>query len=66
LCEVHGVGGFAEEAEEDGAVGGVAYAGEGERAVEIDGDGVGLGEEIWVKFADEAEGRTHGADGVGA
>src|SRR5271170_5099891 len=35
---VNGVGGFAEEAEENGAVGSVAYAGEGERAVEIDGD----------------------------
>lgn len=64
---VDGVGGFAEKAEENGAVGSVAYAGEGERAVEIDGDSRGCFQEIGgVELAGEAKGGAHGADGVGA
>ena len=45
-CGVYGVGGFAEEAEEDGAVGAVTDAGEGERAVEVDVDLCGFFEEV--------------------
>ena len=64
---VDGVGGFAEEAEEDGAVGAVADAGEGERAVEVDVDLCGFFEEVCGgEFAGEAEGGSHGAYGVGA
>ena len=40
-CGIDGVGRFAEQAEQDGAVGAVADAGERERAVEIDADGCG-------------------------
>jgi len=54
LCEVYGVGGFAEETEEDGAVGAVADAGEGEGTVEVDGEVAGCVEELLVELADEA------------
>ncbi len=61
------IGGFAEEAEQDGAVGGVADAGEREGAVEIDGDAGGAVEvAVGCEVAGEAEGGTHGADGMGA
>ena len=64
---VDGIGGLAEEAEEDGAVGGVADASEGEGAEEVYGEGLGVGEAAGVgEVADEAEGGTHGADGVRA
>jgi hypothetical protein len=64
---VDGVGCFADEAEEDGAVGTVAVAGEGERAVEIDGDVRGVREvACCVEGLNEAECCAHGADGVGA
>ena len=64
---VYGVWSFAEEAEEDGAVGSMADAGEGERSVEVDVDPCGWFEEIFFReFAGEAEGGAHGADGVGA
>jgi hypothetical protein len=64
---VDSVGGFAEEAEEDRAVGAVADTGEGERTVEIDGDACGVFEEIGGgELAGEAECGAHGADGVGA
>ena len=59
--------GLRREAEEDGAVGAVADAGEGERTVEIDGDLCGFFEEICGgEFAGEAEGGAHGTDGVRA
>jgi hypothetical protein len=61
------VGGFAKEAEEDGAVGAVADSSEGERAIEIDDDAGGAIEEIFgIERVDETQGGTHGADGVGA
>ena len=62
---VDGVGGFAEEAEEDGAVGGVADAGVGEGAVEVDAEGLGA---VYggAEFMEEAEGGAHGSDRVGA
>ena len=64
---VHRVGSFAGEAEEDSAVGAVADAGEGERAVEVDEDMVRAVEAACgVELADEAESGAHGADGVGA
>ena len=64
---VYGVGGFAQKAEEDGAVGTVADAGEGERAVEIDDDAGGAIEEICgVECVDEAQSCAHRADGMGA
>jgi hypothetical protein len=45
----------------------VAYAGEGERAVEIDGDSRGCFQETGgVELAGKAKGGAHGADGVGA
>ena len=62
-CGVDGVGCLAGEAEEDGAVGGVADAGVGERAEELGLDAGDLGE--GGEFGDEAEGGAHGADGVG-
>ncbi len=65
---IDGVGRFAEEAEKDGAVGAVADAGEGERAVEVDVYACGALEEIAdeASWRGEAEGGAHGADGVGA
>ena len=64
---VYGVGGFAQKAVEDGAVGTVADAGEGERAVEIDDDAGGAIEEICgVECVDEAQSCAHRADGMGA
>ncbi len=64
---IDGVGCFAEEAEEDGAVGAMAEAGEGERAVEMDDDTSGAGELAGgVELLDEAQGGTHGPDGVRA
>ena len=57
-----GVWGLAGEAEEDGAVSGVADAGVGERAVELGLD-AGDGGEI-RELAYEAEGGAHGADSV--
>ena len=45
----------------------MADAGESERAVEIDGDVCGFVEEVGGgELAGEAEGGSHGADGVGA
>ena len=62
---IHGVGGEAGEAKEDGAVGAVTDAGERERAVEIDEDVVGAVEVVsGVELAGEAEGGAHGTDGV--
>ena len=62
---IDGVGCFAGEAEEDGAVCAVADAGESERAVKVDGDVVRAIEVTGtVKLADEAERGTHGADSV--
>ena len=47
--------------------GAVADSGEGERAVEVDGDLGGFFEEVFLgEFAGETEGGSHGADGVGA
>jgi len=66
LCEVDGVRGFAEKSEEDGAVGAVADAGEGEGTIEVDGEGAGCVEELRVELADEAQSSAHGADGVRA
>jgi len=43
---VDGIGGFAEEAEEDGAIGAVTDAGEGERAVEVYVDLCGFFDEV--------------------
>ena len=63
--EVDGVGGFAEQAEEDSSVGAVADTGERERSVEIDAEGGGpVDEMLRVELADEAKRRAHGPDGV--
>lgn len=64
---IDGVGGLAEEAEENGAVGSVADAGEGEGAVELCPDGGDAGEE-WrgLELINKAPGGTHRADGVRA
>jgi hypothetical protein len=65
LSGVYGVGGFAEETKEDGAVGGVADAGEGERAVEVYFESAGLVEEAGCgEILGEPEGGSHRADGV--
>lgn len=60
-----GVGSLAGEAEEDGAVGGVADAGEGERAEELGLEAGGTGEEAGGgEGAGETKSGAHGADGV--
>ena len=65
LRGVDSVGRFAEETEEDGAVGSVADAGEGERSVEMDDDAGGAIEEtVGVERAGEAESGSHGTNGV--
>ena len=67
LGGVDGVGGFSGEAEEDSAVGSVADSRESKRAVEVNVDGGSFFEKVCCgEFAGEAEGRSHGADGVGA
>lgn len=64
---IHGIGGVAGEPEEDGAIGAVADAGEGERAEEVDDDVVGaLDQAGGIEFAGETESCSHGADGMGA
>jgi len=64
---IYRVGGFAQETEEDSAVGAVADSGEGERAVEIDDDAGGRIEEICgVECVCEAQSCAHRADGMGA
>ena len=45
-ARVDGVGGFAEQAEQDGSIGAVADAGEGERAVQVNDYGIRLREEV--------------------
>jgi hypothetical protein len=61
---IDAVGLLAGETEEDGAVGGVAEAGVGERAVEVDLDTGDWGEA--GELVDETKRGAHGADGVGA
>jgi len=64
---IYRVGGFAQETEEDSAVGAVADSGEGERSVEIDDDSGGAIEEICgVECVYEAQSCAHRADGMGA
>ena len=64
---IDGVGSFADEAEQDGAIGSVSVAGEGERAVEIDGDVRDVCElACRVERASEAQRGSHGTDGMRA
>ena len=64
---VDGVGRVAGEAEQNGAVGAVAEAGEGERAEELHADACGAIEMAGGgELTGEAEGRAHGANGVRA
>ncbi len=66
-CGIDGVGSVSREAEEDGAIGSVTDAGEGERAVEIDNDMTGAIDEAGcVELPGEAESCAHRADRVGA
>ncbi len=59
------VGSFAKQTQQDGTVGAVADAGEGERSVEFDVDGVCMREQVCrAECLDEAQGGAHGTDGV--
>jgi hypothetical protein len=64
---VDGVGSLAGEAEEDGAIGGVADASEGEGTEEIDLDAGGFWEGSGgLEFLHETQGGAHRTHSVGA
>ena len=66
LCRIESGGEVAAEAEEDRAVGGMADAGEGERAVEIDLDAMDALEQPFArKIVGESESCCHRPHGVG-
>ncbi len=65
--DVHGAGGVAFEAEEDGLGGAVAVAGGAQGAEEFGADADRLGEQaVLLEASDEHPGGAHRADGVGA